>query len=138
MSDTSNLNNIVNYFIQIYPEFEPLTQTSEGLTNIETMLNKVACIYPEYSQVLNSTTQNCKMLPFFMLVAHYLVMGGYAVSIGLQPSKGIVSSSNIDSVSISFQSSPYNNIFSYFLGQTKYGQEYLAYIARQTGIRYFK
>lgn len=126
------LKPIVAKFITTYKEFKPLTTNEDDISNIETMMDKIKCLYPNF----NDIDLTCdKVYPFFMLVAHYLVINGYAVSIGLNKNNGLVASSSIDSVSISYQTAPYNNNFDYFFGQTPYGMEYLAYLASISSVK---
>ena len=71
-----------------------------------------------------------------MLLAHYLVMRGFTQEIGIFSQNGQVSSSSIDGVSVSYQSSPYSSDeLTYFLSLTPYGMAYLAWLRRQAGLR---
>ena len=72
-----------------------------------------------------------------MILAHYLVMTGETKDIGILESSGIKSGSSVGNVSISFESTPYGSDgFSYWLALSPYGREYLAWLQRQSGIRY--
>lgn len=126
-----NWDALLNDFFITYPEFKPLEEAQSQ--NLKNLMQKIACLYPQYSDI---GTQCNKKYPFFMLVAHYFVLSGFASSIGISASNGIVIGSSIDSVSVSLQAPPYNNNFTYWLGQTKYGQEYASYLATIRGIRY--
>lgn len=72
-----------------------------------------------------------------MLVAHFLTMGGYVKDIGIEANAGVISSSSIDGVSVSFQQAPYGkDNFNYELSLTKYGREYLFYLSTHKGVQY--
>lgn len=95
---------------------------------------KVQCLYPQYKNAFNKGADCDLKYPLFMLMAHYLTIGGYAEGIGLGKQSGLVASSSIDSVSVSYQQAPVGNNFQYFFSQTPYGQEYLAYINTRSGL----
>lgn len=128
MSFTSNLEG----FIQVYPEFKPFQDIDDSNQIFENLKIKIQCVYPIFKNLNN----DCNILPFFMLIAHYLVMEGRVVSLGMNPPSGIVNSSSVGSVSVSFESKPYSNSFEYFLSQTPYGLEFLAWWNSKTGVRY--
>lgn len=128
---------LVAFFVKAYPEFKPLTETQDGIDSIENTMEKILCLssYSDFRELKNDIN-NCSLrYPFFMLVAHYLVINGYGVAIGINKPNGLISSSSIDSVSVSYQTAPYNNNFDFFFGQTPYGMEYLAYIASITSVK---
>jgi hypothetical protein len=82
-----------------------------------------------------------ELYPFLALTAHYFVVAGGGENIGIVSTQGsgLIASSSVGDVSVSYQSSPYatkGDDFTYFLASTKYGQEYLAWLARQTGLNY--
>lgn len=127
------IKDVANKFLTIYPEFK---ECLNDLSNFESVCVKVSCIYSEFSNL-----STCKDLyPYLALCAHYFVMGGFSASVGIVSSQiGLIASSSVGDVSVSYQGSPYANKgddFTYFLAQTKYGQEYLAWLARQSGLGY--
>ncbi len=123
-------------FLRIYPEFKPVLETDEQKENFYAQIEKVECLYPEFKD-LNAC--GCS-LPFLALVAHYFVAGGFGAEIGITSAQqGVLASSSVGDISVSYQSSPYatkGDEFTYFLATTRYGQEYLAWLARQSGVRY--
>lgn len=124
-------NPILDSFLSIYPEFNALTNKQ----NILNMFKKISLLYPSYAQKNPFDTERAEIYPFFMLVSHYLVIGGYALEIGLNKPSGLVASSSIDGVSVSYQAQITKDQFQYFFSQTPYGQEYLAYLNTQAGLR---
>lgn len=129
-------DKLVSFFTQVYPEFKPIALKDEQ--TIIRMFYKIACLYPSYKQLAKDDPDiKCELYySFFMLVAHYLVINGFAQELGLNKSAGLISSSSIDGVSVSFQTAPAKDNYQYFFNQTPYGQEYLAYLATQSGLRY--
>ena len=111
-------------FLQTYPEFKAVPY---GI--VCDMFLKINCIYPKYKD-LEQTSEAIppEVYPFFMLVAHYLCIEGKAEIAGFNRSSGVVSSSSIDGVSVSYVAPPLKDNFQYFFSKTPYGQEYLAYI----------
>lgn len=134
--DKVRLEQIYEKFIRIYPEFKPVLETDEQKELFYAQVEKVKCLYPEFKDL---DTCNCS-LPFLALVAHYFVVGGFASSIGITSSQGgLLASSSVGDVSVSYQSNPISSKgdeFSYFLSTTKYGLEYLAWLARRSGLNY--
>ena len=124
-------NPILDSFLSIYPEFSALTNKQ----NILNMFKKISLLYPSYAPKNPFDTERAEIYPFFMLVSHYLVIGGYALEIGLNKPSGLVASSSIDGVSVSYQAQITKDQFQYFFSQTPYGQEYLAYLNTQAGLR---
>ncbi len=115
-----------------YEEVEVFNEVA--FYNWVSVFRRVSCLYPEFKNV-----KDCKKIPLFALVAHYFVYQGFASSIGILSQKGLVASSSVGDVSVSYQSSPYankGNDFSYFLSLTPYGMEYLAWLQRQAGLLY--
>lgn len=131
--------SLLAYFIDYYPEFKPLAD-SEISSNFKTILNvfkKVRCLFNEYEDLNDSNIVECKLTPFFLLVAHYIIIEGNGLDlVGMQKPTGLVSSASVGSVSTSFQTAPYKDNFEYFYNQTTYGQQYLAFLSRKSGIRY--
>lgn len=118
----------------IYPELKPILETQEQIDNFIAIINQVRCLYPEFRSL--NTCQD--RYPFLMLIAHYAVMAGLTKSIGIYAQNGLVASSSIDGVSVSYQSSPYStkgDELTYYLSLTPYGLQYLAWLARQAGLR---
>lgn len=128
---------LLDEFLAIYPEFEPLFE-GEGAEKMKarfkTLFHKISCLYPEFSDL-----KSCKnKLPYFMLVAHNAVIAGLGTPLGILAQNGLVASSSVGGVSVSYQGSPYANAdeFGYFMSLTPYGKEYLAWLARQAGLSY--
>lgn len=121
-------------FLNIYPEFKPLINTQDLADEWDNLINKVKCLYPEFNDL-----DKCEdKYPFFMLVAHYAVVRGMAKSLGITAANGLVASSSVGDVSVSYQASPYatkGDELVYFLSLTPYGMEYLAWINRKSGLR---
>lgn len=128
--------------LKVYPEFKELAQTEEQIAQWEVYFHKAQCLIPNFKKVNNDNVfQKCAYsLPLFMVVAHLFVMDGLAQTIGINSSSGSVAGSSVGDVSISFNSAPYLSTkspnFNYWWGLTKYGQEYLAWLDTQSGLRY--
>ena len=125
---------IFEALLVIYPEFKPVLETQEQIDNFIAIINQVKCLYPEFRSI--NTCQD--RYPFLMLIAHYAVMAGLTKSIGIYAQNGLVASSSIDGVSVSYQSSPYStkgDELTYYLSLTPYGLQYLAWLARQAGLK---
>jgi hypothetical protein len=124
---------MLNEFLGVYPEFTPLFQALEQVSRFEIINNKLQCVYPEFANLLICANK----YPYYMVLAHYLVMIGESKSIGILASSGIKSGSSVGGVSVSFQSTPYgSDNFSYWLALSAYGREYLAWLQRQSGLRF--
>lgn len=132
------LKPLVADFIKNYPEFKQFVNTLDNLNVLENIINRIKCLFTEYQCINIDGENNCKVtLPFFMLVAHYLVSGGHTKEFGIEVNQGIIASSSIDSVSVSFQGTPYSNSdFKYQLSLTPYGREYLFYLSTHRGVLY--
>lgn len=117
------------------PELVEVESVNEIMVkNWESVFKRVTCLYPEFRDA-----KKCQKVPLYALVAHYFVYQGFASSIGILSQKGLVASSSVGDVSVSYQASPYaakGNDFSYFLSLTPYGMEYLAWLQRQAGLLY--
>lgn len=117
------------------PELVEVESVNEIMVkNWESVFKRVTCLYPEFRDV-----KKCQKVPLYALVAHYFVYQGFASSIGILSQKGLIASSSVGDVSVSYQASPYaakGNDFSYFLSLTPYGMEYLAWLQRQAGLLY--
>lgn len=117
------------------PELVEVESVNEIMVkNWESVFKRVTCLYPEFRDV-----KKCQKVPLYALVAHYFVYQGFASSIGILSQKGLVASSSVGDVSVSYQASPYaakGNDFNYFLSLTPYGMEYLAWLQRQAGLSY--
>ena len=119
-------------FVKFYPEFAEIFKDESVVDNALALVEQIKCLYPEF---LDLDTCSNKQ-PFFMLLAHYLVMRGFTQEIGIFSQNGQVSSSSIDGVSVSYQNSPYSSDeLTYFLSLTPYGMAYLAWLIRQAGLR---
>ena len=133
--EVESLPILLQHFLQTYKEFNPLLENNKD--DILRMFEKIACLYPSYKKLLTQDDiyLSCGLYyPFFMLVAHYLIVNGFGVLVGINKPSGIVTSSSIDSVSVSYQTAPFKDNFQYFFSQTPYGLEYLAYLNTQSGI----
>ena len=125
---------IVEALLVIYPEFKPILETQEQINNFIAIINQVRCLYPEFKDLKKCQNK----YPLLMLIAHYAVMAGLTKSIGIYAQNGLVASSSIDGVSVSYQSSPYStkgDELTYYLSLTPYGLQYLAWLARQAGLK---
>lgn len=124
-----NNDELLTEFLKVYSEFNPLfvgEQAESNKLKIFVIFDKVKCLYTQFKEL-----DKCDNLyPFLMLVAHYFVMGGNAKSINILPTDGgLVASSSVGDVAISYGANPYgNNEFLYWLALTPYGKEYLAWI----------
>lgn len=120
---------------KLKPELVEVESVNEIMVkNWESVFKRVTCLYPEFRDA-----KKCQKVPLYALVAHYFVYQGFASSIGILSQKGLVASSSVGDVSVSYQASPYaakGNDFSYFLSLTPYGMEYLAWLQRQAGLLY--
>lgn len=124
---------LLEEFLAVYPEFAPLYTTQEQIDRFELIIGKLKCIYPQYKNIEGCNSR----YPFFMLLAHTLVMNGETKSIGILASSGIKSNSSIGDVSVGFQATPYDkDNFSYWLALSPYGREYLAWLQTQVGMLY--
>ena len=124
---------LLKEFLNAFPEFKPLFNTFESIETFNNVKNKVECLYPEFNDL--TTCKN--KIPFFLLIAHYLVISGFAKSIGITQNNGLIASSSVGDVSVSYQASPYStkgDEFSYFMASTPYGIEYLAWVSRKSGL----
>ena len=131
--DELDNTEVLESFLSVYPEFEPLYTTQKDVDRFNALVEKQECLYPYFANF-----HNCPLkYPFFMLLAHTIVMSGGAKNIGILPSSGIKSGSSVGDVSVSFQATPYDkDNFSYWLSLTSYGREYLAYLQTQIGMVY--
>ena len=118
-------------FVKFYPEFAEIFKDESVVDNALAIVEQIKCLYPEFLDLDECYDKR----PFFMLLAHYLVMRGFTQDIGIFSQNGQVSSSSIDGVSVSYQSSPYSSDeLTYFLSLTPYGMAYLAWLRRQAGL----
>lgn len=125
---------IIEALLVIYPEFKDILETQAQVDNFVAIINQVRCLYPEFSGLKKCQNK----YPFLMLIAHYAVMAGLTKPIGIYAQTGLVASSSIDGVSVSYQSSPYStkgDELTYYLSLTPYGLQYLAWLARQAGLK---
>ena len=135
-------DDLVDKFLLIYPEFAPLLNTgnaekdAQNKAFIKVIFEKIRCLYPEFSEL-----DKCKQsLPYLMLVAHYLTMSGRASDLGITGASGVMANSSVGDVSVGYQPAPYSGAdtdeFRYWLSLSPYGKEYLAWLARQSGLLY--
>lgn len=115
-------------FLNSYPEFVGISENS-----FNSVLGQVECLFPQYFQTNSLCYQT---ILGSLLVAHFLVIGGYGVSVGLNKPSGLVLSSTVGGVSISMQSAPVNNMVDYYFSSTPYGLRYLAYLNNISGLSY--
>lgn len=118
-------------FILIYPEFQKFTENPDAEQIFEIQSKEVMCMFP----ILKDVT-DCTKFPTYALIAHYMIMNNRFNSIGFNAPDGIVNSSSVGSVSVSFESKIFSNQFEYFLSQTPYGLKFLAWWNSKTGVRY--
>lgn len=129
---TPIINPLYELFISTYKEFADVE-----FVEVIKMFAKIACIYPKYKNLTQTNTPAlCDTYPFFMLAAHYLSIEGKAEVSGSFKGNGVVASSSIDGVSVSYATPVYKDNFQYFFTQTPYGQEYLAYLASNNSMMY--
>ena len=133
-TDFNQLPLELKSFLYYYAEFKEAFKDNESVNKFLAIYDKVKCLYPEFNDL-----EKCKeRLPFFALVAHYIVTSGLSKKIGILASNGLVASSSVGDVSVSYQASPYStkgDELTYFLSLTPYGMEYLAWLARQAGLK---
>ena len=119
-------------FVNFYPELAEIFKDESVVDNALALVEQIKCLYPEFLDLDKCYDKQ----PFFMLLAHYLVMRGFTQELGIFSQNGQVSSSSIDGVSVSYQNSPYSSDeLTYFLSLTPYGMAYLAWLRRQAGLR---
>lgn len=130
--DFNQLPSELKQFLAVYSEFKPAIKTQDDVNNFLVVFDKVKCL-DEFKDL-----SKCKdKFLFYMLVAHFSVMGGLTKSIGILPQNGLIANSSIGDVSVGYQASPYStkgNEFTYYLSLTPYGMEYLSWIDRQAGL----
>ena len=135
-------DDLVDKFLLIYPEFVPLLNTgnaekdAQNKAFIKVIFEKIRCLYPEFSEL-----DKCKQsLPYLMLVAHYLTMSGRASDLGITGASGVMANSSVGDVRVGYQPAPYSGAdtdeFRYWLSLSPYGKQYLAWLARQSGLLY--
>ena len=130
--DALILPKLLQDFLVIYQEFTPIFKDESVINRVLALIEQLKCLYPEFSDLDKCGDKH----PFYMLLAHYLVMRGFTQELGIFSQNGLVSSSSIDGVSVSYQSSPYSSDeLTYFLSLTPYGIMYLAWLRRQAGLR---
>ena len=126
------LPELLQSFLIIYPEFSEIFKDENSVNRVLAIVEQLKCLYPEF----NDLDKCYNKQPFFMLLAHYIVMSGLSNEIGIFAQNGLVASSSIDGVSVSYQGSPYtSDELTYFLSLTPYGMAYLAWLRRQAGLR---
>lgn len=126
------LPKLLQDFLIIYQEFAPIFKDESVVNRVLVLIEQLKCLYPEFSDLDKCRDKH----PFYMLLAHYLVMRGFTQELGILSQNGLVASSSIDGVSVSYQSSPYSSDeLTYFLSLTPYGIAYLAWLRRQAGLR---
>ena len=126
------LPKLLQDFLVIYGEFMPIFKDESVVNRVLALIEQLKCLYPEFSVLDKCDDKH----PFYMLLAHYLVMRGFTQDLGIFSQNGLVASSSIDGVSVSYQSSPYSSDeLTYFLSLTPYGIAYLAWLRRQAGLR---
>lgn len=128
---------LLKEFLNNFKEFKPLFKSKQDIKYFYNTLNKIKCFNREFDNLNDNNIDKFKhnINNFFLLIAHQLTMDGFAKNIGILPSDGLIASSSVGDVSISFQANPYGkNEFSYWLSLTPYGRAYLACLARRTGI----
>lgn len=131
---------LLERLILVYPEFKPLSLTDEQKEQWEVFFHKAKCLFPRFKNVSDDNGKCELALPLFMLTAHLFVMAGLGESESIQGGGGLVNSSSVGDVSVSFSEAPYQSSgtpsFDYYYSQTKYGQEFLAWLQMQSGLKY--
>lgn len=131
---------LLDRLILVYPEFKPLTQTPEQKEQWGVFFDKAKCYYPRFKRVDDNST-DCELInPLLMITAHLFVMAGLAKDIGINGGSGLVNNSSVGDVSVGFSEPPFSlsgtPSFAYYWSQTKYGQEFLAWLEMQSGMKY--
>ncbi|WP_291952730.1 DUF4054 domain-containing protein [Campylobacter sp.] len=122
-------------FLNNFQEFKPLFSTEESINFFLTIVEQVKCDFLEYKNL--DLEKKYELRHFLLLIAHYLVLSGFSKSINILPSDGLIASSAVGDVNISYQASPYSskgNEFTYWMSLTPYGKMYLAWLSRQAGL----
>lgn len=106
-------------FISYYPEFE-------NNEYIDLMLSKAVNYFEKFTCFCSDNNQYI----IFLLTAHLLfqqnkILEGDATG-------GVEQSASIDKISVTNSPAPYTDNFDYWLNQSVYGQELLAYINAKT------
>lgn len=118
-------------FLIIYPEFQKFTEDPKAEQIFEIQVKEVLCLFPVLREV-----SECSKFPTYSLLAHYMIINNRFTSLGFNAPDGIVTSSSVGSVSVSFESKIFSNQFEYFLSQTPYGLKFLSWWNSKTGVRY--
>lgn len=113
----ANLTDSV--FIAEYPEFE-------NEPNIDLFLNRAILYFDKCTCFCDREKQYI----VFLLTAHLLTQNNEIQEGDI--SGGIQTSASIDKISVSVAPAPYEDGFEYWLSQTKYGQQLLAFINIKT------
>lgn len=133
--------DLLKGFVATYPEFKSLFFNEDNeITNFDifvTHVEKIRCEYKEFYDL-----KKCKNLyPFYMLLAHSIslntIFSNGRLSWNYGNQGGLVQSASTGNVSISKDNTPYNkNTYDAYLAQTRYGQEFLAWLLRNRGFKY--
>lgn len=119
----------MNYsdFILKFPEFTGISES-----DFDAIALRIQVLFNQYSDF--KVQKNIYIT--YLLIAHFLIIEGKAVSIGMNKPDGLVGSSSVGSVSVSMQTPPYKDATDYFFYSTPYGLEYLAYLNQVAGLTY--
>lgn len=122
----------IELFKTVYPEF-----TAVDDERLDLLYHRATCMYP----IISPSSNICRhAFAACAVVAHLLIIEaqpGEAGQPGMAQSSGaMLSSASIDGVSVSTQSAPVGDMYDYFFGSTKYGLEFLAFLAEIGGLRY--
>lgn len=105
-------------FRAMYPQFADVTKYPDAL--LDMYWDEVTCFVAIDGYNLIG---RCRLLLLYLFVAHMMTISAQA-SKGKQG--GFVTSSTIDKVSVSKTAPPSPDMFSWWLGQTPYGQQVVA------------
>lgn len=134
---TVNLKDIIyTGLIKTYPELEgAFVDDEDNKERLYLLIDKLFYIYDGLARKIKQYNSSCsEFYAFLMLLAHYSTMSGLLANIDIEAPSGIVTSSAVGDANISYAPPPFTNEWNYWLGQTRYGQEYLAWLSRRTGL----
>lgn len=134
-----NIQLTSDMFIAQFPEFAPKQLENEDGDccccptepidpTIDTMIARALNYISPYSVICG----NKKQYVVFLLTAHFLTLQNN-IKNG-ETSGGLETSASIDKVSITITPPPFSDNFEYWLNQTTYGQQLLAFLYLQSAV----